>query len=72
MNMLESAHAMIARAAEKLDWNELKREQFLEPAAIHDFEINVGEYRYQAYRIQHSNARGPFKGGIRFHPSDKA
>lgn len=69
MNMLESAHAMIARAAEKLDWNELKREQFLEPAAIHDFEINLGEYRYQAYRIQHSNARGPFKGGIRFHPS---
>lgn len=67
MNMLESAHRVIARAAEKLDWTEAKREAFLEPQAIHDFEITVGEYRYQAYRVQHSNARGPFKGGIRFH-----
>ena len=24
--------------------------------------------RYRAYRSEHNNARGPFKGGIRFHP----
>jgi len=24
---------------------------------------------YPAYRIQHNDARGPFKGGIRFHPN---
>lgn len=24
---------------------------------------------FQGYRIQHNNARGPYKGGIRFHPS---
>lgn len=23
---------------------------------------------YQGYRVQHSNARGPYKGGLRFHP----
>lgn len=23
---------------------------------------------FQAYRVQHDNARGPFKGGFRFHP----
>jgi len=23
---------------------------------------------YQAYRVQHNHARGPFKGGLRFHP----
>lgn len=31
--------------------------------------LNSGKLkRFQAYRIQHNNARGPFKGGIRFHP----
>jgi glutamate dehydrogenase (NAD(P)+) len=29
-----------------------------------------GELRvYAGYRVQHDNARGPFKGGLRFHPS---
>ncbi|NIM45948.1 MAG: hypothetical protein GTN80_02350, partial [Nitrososphaeria archaeon] len=23
---------------------------------------------FKGYRVQHSNARGPFKGGIRYHP----
>jgi glutamate dehydrogenase (NAD(P)+) len=28
-----------------------------------------GEFRtYHGYRVQHNNARGPFKGGIRYHP----
>ena len=24
---------------------------------------------YSGFRVQHNNARGPFKGGFRFHPS---
>jgi glutamate dehydrogenase (NAD(P)+) len=24
---------------------------------------------FEGVRVQHNNARGPFKGGIRFHPS---
>lgn len=24
---------------------------------------------YQAYRVQHDNSRGPFKGGLRYHPA---
>lgn len=31
-------------------------------------ELQVGGKKYQAYRSQHNDARGPFKGGIRFHP----
>ena len=23
---------------------------------------------FEGFRVQHSNARGPFKGGLRFHP----
>jgi glutamate dehydrogenase/leucine dehydrogenase len=68
MNMLESAQAMITRAAHKLDWSDSKQQAFLAPSAVHDFTIEVNDLKLQAYRIQHSNARGPFKGGVRFSP----
>ena len=35
------------------------------PLMRHDGELRV----YSGYRVQHDNARGPFKGGLRFHPS---
>lgn len=31
-------------------------------------ETKFGEESFPAYRVQFNNARGPFKGGIRFHP----
>lgn len=30
--------------------------------------VSVNNISYPAFRSQHNNARGPFKGGIRFHP----
>lgn len=34
-----------------------------------EIEMDNGERRsFQAFRSQHNNARGPYKGGIRFHP----
>ena len=68
MNMLESAQAIIVRAADRLNWSEQTKHDFLEPAAVHEFEITAGDEKHLAYRIQHDNARGPYKGGIRFHP----
>lgn len=42
-----------------------QREMVVEvPLRKHDGEIRV----YKGYRVQHSNALGPFKGGLRFHP----
>lgn len=33
-------------------------------------ELDNGEIRtFKGYRVQHDNARGPMKGGLRFHPS---
>ncbi|MBS3165941.1 Glu/Leu/Phe/Val dehydrogenase [Candidatus Woesearchaeota archaeon] len=31
-------------------------------------ELHVNGKTYPAYRVQYNNARGPYKGGIRFHP----
>lgn len=44
-----------------------------EPEAVHAFELSVdmdnGEKKtFSAFRSQHNSARGPHKGGIRFHP----
>lgn len=68
MNMLESAEAMIRRAAKGVGLSAAETEDVLKPMYEHHFEITVNGVTHQAYRVQHNNARGPFKGGIRFHP----
>ena len=44
------------------------------PDHVWEFEIAVkmddgSEKKFQGWRVQHNNARGPYKGGIRFHPA---
>jgi glutamate dehydrogenase/leucine dehydrogenase len=34
---------------------------------VFEIELSTGK-RFPAYRVQHDNRRGPYKGGIRFHP----
>jgi glutamate dehydrogenase/leucine dehydrogenase len=68
MNMLESAEAMIRRAAKRVGLSAAETDDVLKPMYEHHFEITVNGITHQAYRVQHNNARGPFKGGIRFHP----
>lgn len=38
------------------------------PDKILEFEIAVGGKKFPAWRVQHHNALGPYKGGIRFYP----
>lgn len=33
-----------------------------------EIETSLGKISFPAYRVQFNNARGPYKGGIRFHP----
>jgi len=45
-----------------------------EPDQVHETELQITmddgtEKSFTAYRSQHDNARGPYKGGIRFHPN---
>src|SRR3989338_11583904 len=41
---------------------------FSEPQAIHRATLKVKGKELLAYRVQFNDARGPYKGGIRYHP----
>jgi glutamate dehydrogenase/leucine dehydrogenase len=60
---------LIREAAKKIGLNDKQIEKLIQTDAEYNFEIKLsGGSKYQAYRVQHSNKRGPYKGGIRFHP----
>jgi len=57
----------------RLKLSQEERTHFAEPQFIHKTDIlvkrdNGKEEHFPAFRVQFNNARGPFKGGIRFHP----
>jgi len=64
--MYKSAQKMVTRVASRLGLGTSDIQNLLTNDAEHRFEISVGGEVYPAYRIQHSNKRGPYKGGIRF------
>ena len=66
--MLATAQESIRRAARELGYDEATIEAFLKPANEISFTIKTGKASYPAYRVQHNNKLGPFKGGVRFHP----
>lgn len=67
--MLESAHELIKRAGKHLGLDTEDIQFLLTANAEHVFEIELSNgAKHQAYRIQHDNTLGPYKGGVRFHP----
>lgn len=66
--MLETAQHLIRRAGERLGLSVTEIDTLLQADAEHAFEISLSNGKTaQAYRVQHNNKRGPYKGGIRFH-----
>ncbi len=67
--MLETAHQAIKQSAKRLGLNDVDLARLLKADAEHEFDVTLSNGQtHKAYRVQHSNARGPYKGGIRFHP----
>jgi glutamate dehydrogenase (NAD(P)+) len=67
--MLDDTHKFIESAAKHLGLPGEFVAGFKQADAEHAFEITLSDGNtYQAYRVQHNNQRGPYKGGIRFHP----
>src|SRR5690348_16427883 len=70
---LEIVRHYFDRACDRLDlrddlravfWSPYREVSVQIPVKLSDGKIHV----YSGYRIQHNGARGPYKGGIRFHP----
>jgi len=72
----ETQRHFLNRAFDRLKLKEAQRELLL--SSFRETQVTVpvtlrhnGENRlhtFQGYRVQHNHARGPFKGGLRFHP----
>jgi glutamate dehydrogenase len=74
-NPYETAQAQFDRVAEIIGLDESIREILRQPMREYHFTIPVrmddGTTKvFKGFRIQHNDARGPIKGGIRFHPNE--
>ena len=76
-NAFKMAQEQFDKVADTLDLNQATRDLLREPLREYHFLIPVkmddGNVRvFKGFRIQHNDARGPCKGGIRFHPQETA
>jgi len=76
-NAFKMAKEQFDRVAEQLDLDQPTRDFLREPMREYHFTIPIrmddGSFRvFKGFRIQHNDARGPCKGGIRFHPQETA
>lgn len=74
-NLFEIAQKQFDRAAEALELDRPTREllrvplreyHFIIPVRMDDGEVHI----FRGFRVQHNDARGPCRGGIRFHPQE--
>ncbi len=74
-NAFEMAQRQFDRVADLLDLDRATRELLRVPQREYHFTIPVrmddGHVKiFSGFRVQHNDARGPSKGGIRFHPQE--
>ncbi len=74
-NSFEMAQAQFDHVAKILDLDQATRDLLRFPLREYQFAIPVrmddGSARvFRGFRVQHNDARGPSKGGIRFHPQE--
>lgn len=67
--MLETAQNTITKVGKKIGLSDDQIKSLLTSNAEHKFTIKLSNGKeYPAYRVQHNNKLGPYKGGTRFHP----
>lgn len=72
-SLLDNVKAYFDEAARVMDLDSGLKKVLTEPERVHIVNMPArvaGKLEvFQGYRVQHSNVRGPYKGGVRFHPS---
>lgn len=71
--MLASAQELIIKTGKNMALSEEVIERLVQPERLFEFNFEVmmdngRKKMFRGWRIQHSSALGPYKGGIRFHP----
>ncbi|TYL38558.1 amino acid dehydrogenase [Natronococcus pandeyae] len=71
---LETARRQLRRATTHLELDDTVVERLKHPAKVHEVTIPLerddGSVEiFTGYRAQHDSVRGPFKGGLRYHPA---
>jgi glutamate dehydrogenase/leucine dehydrogenase len=67
--MLETSHAIIRRVGKIMGLTKEEIDALIVPDKEHSFVVRTKSGKeFPAFRVQHNNKRGPYKGGIRFHP----
>jgi glutamate dehydrogenase (NAD(P)+) len=74
-NPFEMAQAQFDKVADQINLDPAARELLRNPMREYQFSIPVrmddGKIKiFRGFRVQHNDARGPSKGGIRFHPHE--
>ncbi len=69
----ETALEQLKRASEKLSLNPAFLKSLAQPNKIIEVDLllemdNGQTQTFKGYRVQHNNLRGPYKGGLRYHP----
>jgi glutamate dehydrogenase (NAD(P)+) len=75
LNPFKIAQSQFDTAAELVNMDRAARAMMREPMRVLEVQVPVkmdnGEVRvFKGFRVQHNDARGPTKGGIRFHPEE--
>jgi glutamate dehydrogenase (NAD(P)+) len=69
----ETALEQLRRAAAEIDVSEYIIERLSHPHAVHEVTVPMehddgSHSMFTGYRVQHNAVRGPYKGGLRYHP----
>ena len=67
-NVWENYLNLIRKATKDLDLSDDQKRNLIEPDRILEVEVPLGSKKYHGFRVQFNGSRGPYKGGLRFHP----